>query len=370
MKPMMFNYWETVDDIVNVIKIGLFALFLCSWLAKCFGKRNYSQGTIIVILMHLTILVSTVMHHGNLYRWAVEMLSPVSIALFLDLYIDDFRSIIRIWSKFIIIFLIINVITLITGGYQNDDWLIDYFLGSKNTFAAVFSMYIVILYLQYFFERHFYKKMIFCIGLMLIAIVVTLSTTMVISAVVFSSMWFLKNNSLFRKFIQYKYLLPIYLLLNVVMLSPDYWDLYINYLDANLEKGSSSFLPRLYMWEGGLKIFMENPILGIGKMTEDIWVNHIEYAGFHFQLHNQIVEYMATGGIILISLLLLLYTKVAICFKNTQKNDFAYILTIVCFTVNVSTLSEGKYGGDFLIVFLLVFYLHRIVTLKNTMYEP
>lgn len=362
-KPFMLNYWPLLDNTFNIIKVLLFIFFTTVVLVrKIKGKFVLHRMSVLVILMHTTILVSTIHNHGNYYRWLIEMLGPVSIVLFLELYHKSITNIITTWFRLILFFLSINLLTILTGGIENADWLTDYFLGSKDLFTTVFPFYVFVIYLYGLFNHSYCKNLLvsYCLLNMVLSILLTRSTTMLIQLIVFSFLWLFKDNGRIKKISNYWIFLIVYIVGNVVLLSPQFWSQIWSFFDVAIEKGSGTLVARTRMWIAGLNIFWNNKMLGIGKITEDVFLKNVENMTFHFQLHNQIVEYLATGGLALLLIYSLILIISGININKIKETRFGYISMLICFSLMLASLTSGIYSAEFYFPFVMSAYFDYI----------
>jgi len=111
------------------------------------------------------------------------------------------------------------------------------------------------------------------------------------------------------------------------------------------------------MWERGLQLFCENPIWGVGKLTENQWSQFIHVIGYKTQLHNQFVEYLTTGGIVLFILLLCFYVCIGNKMYLVHNTSLSYMLCIVCYSVAMAGLMEGRYNAEYYLPFFLTYYV-------------
>lgn len=364
-KPLMFNYWTICDIVVNTLLVLLFFLLTFEYIKKIYyyGFKIHVISALI-LLMHVEILISTILHHGNIKLWGMGMLSPVCLVLFLEVYSKDLKNIVSAWFPVVYLFLFINVVSILLGGYKNEDWLTDYFLGSKNTFEVVFASFFLISYLYARFFPNLSSHSAFCYFFMVISIGLTQSSTMIIELFIFLLLILLRKLDCFRFIMSYKYLLFYYILANVILLSIflyfDSGSAIIDILD-NTEKGSSSMVARLKMWTAALNVIISNPIMGIGKMTEAGWNQYIQVVTVKTQLHNQIIEYMTTGGMVLLSLLLLIYVSAAREMNKYKNSTIVYTVSMVCFALNIANMTEAYYTGVYYFPFILTAYIPVII---------
>lgn len=356
-RPFMFNYWNYLDLATNLLLIVIFFFLVTKRIITVNKKIDIT--TKLIIAMHFIILIPTIIGYGNLYRWAVTMIPPVGVALFIELYRKDLRRIISVWFRITVIFLIINLITIMTGGIENEDWLTDYFLGSKDLFNTVFANLLTIVYLEWEFCKTKKNQIKLCLIIMFISIILTKSTTMLVELVLFAVLLLFKNFRIVKKLFTSWSALVIYAVANFLLLNATLWPYYWEFLDKYLEKGSGSMAARSRMWYAGLNIFSENPLFGVGKMTEDIWLNKVATIGFHNQLHNQVVEYLCTGGLLLLVAYIIFLIVVGNQINKIRSTDIGFVCMIIYFVLIIASLSTGIYSADYYFPFLLAYYLAK-----------
>ena len=366
-KPAIFNYWDFVDLLANGFSILFFLLFLSLFLLKFIKKREVNKMTILIMLLHIIVFLSTYFHQGNIKHWGMALVSSGTLAFFLELYAEDIKNIIINWFPVVELFLLFNIISIFTGGIENDDWLTDYFLGSKNTFEVVFASYLVVIYLYGKSENSNIIHLMVCYSLMIIAIMMTRSSTMLIEFGVFVILLFIKEIPLIRRLVEYRYLLSIFIVSNFALilyaLNTDL-DIIVDYLEYETDKGSSSLGVRLEMWIAGMDIIINNPLFGIGRMSEDMWILLVNVGDYKTQLHNQIIEYLVSGGIILLIVLFSIYYLAAYNLHKYGREGVVILLTLVCFSLNIANMMEAYYNALFYFPFLLTGYLPYITESK------
>ncbi len=363
-KPQMFNHWDIADLFSNFFSVIFLLTFSMKFLFKFIRERKAKMMTVLVMLIHAIVLLSTYIHHGNFRHWGMALVSSGTLALFLELYAKDVRNIIKAWFPLVEICLLVNLVTLLTGGVGSDDWLTEYFLGSKNTFEVVFASYLIVIYLNKKFHKKNNLHYIFCYLLMIIAVLVTRSATMLMELSIFIILLLFNNNLLTRRIIDYRYLLSAFIIANVLLIiyaiNSDL-NVVTDYLEYETNKGSSSFLTRIKMWVAGAELIKAYPILGIGRMAEETWIIYVGAGDYKTQLHNQIVEYLVSGGVVLLSVLIAIYVLAAYNLHKCKKNSIIILLTLICFSLNIANMAEAYYNALYFFPFLLTAYLPQIL---------
>lgn len=279
-----------------------------------------------------------------------------------ELYNQDLKEIIRIiWGLFKI-YIIFNFISIILGGWKTENWLTVYFLGSKNHFTIIFPVIILIGYLftQLYPAR---KKELWIAEIaILCSILLTQSKTMIVELAVMAILWFAVGNERLERLLNYKFFVICFAVFNTLLLIPGRVTTYVNsYLDTKTSFGNMSFLARQRMWEKGLILIKERPILGWGKFKEEQWQNIVSVIEYKTQLHNQIIDMWVTGGVLLIGMFI---TLLLISGKNLMKykeNKSAYLISITCFMMLIAAISNAWYAAEFYFPFILGCYYNEFI---------
>lgn len=360
----MFNYWDVADLFANVLAVIFFLFLSFRFTIKILTRRKANMMTVLFLLMHTFILISTYFHHGNIKHWGMALVSSGTLALFFEQYGMHLSKILKVWFPVVELFLIINTITILTGGIENEDWLTDYFLGSKNTFEVVFASFFLIIYLHKIMFKgpthHYY----ICYFLMIFAIFVTKSTTMLMEFTIFIVLLLFRNYRIARTFLEYRILLVVFLLGNLFLIIYAYnsdLDKLIDFLRYETEKGDSSFTERIRMWISGFELILANPIMGVGRMSEEFWITFVKAGDYKTQLHNQIIEYMVTGGVVLLVILLAVYVRSAYMLYKYREVMVSIIMSLICFSLNIANMMEAYYNALYFFPFLMTGYLPIII---------
>lgn len=362
LKPVGINYFKIIDYCVNLLKVIIFLYYILYYLINVFkGRFKRFSCTNILMLLYGAVLLPTVINHGAFFQRIMEMASTIMLSIFLEKNKCQVKSILESWFWVIAGYMPINLLSIALGAIAFEESMAIYFLGSKNTWGSLLSVYCFIIY--YYSQTGKTNRIIADIvfGLIIINVMVTGSTTAIIELIIIVGFWIFKKLKLIRKVSNYWVLIIVYGISNAILFSSAWWGKIIYYMDAYFSKGAFSFTARVRMWQAGFKVFLSHPFIGVGKLTESVWKNNILGVGYHTQLHNQIIEYLATGGLLLISIYIVFLIRTG---KNIQKfnmNKIAYALNITIFVQNVGVLTEAKYFAEFYLLFVLSSYIDNII---------
>lgn len=367
LKPIGLNYYDTIDTIINMTKIVM-VVYFCVYFIYCFfyGKNHHFVCTYIIFFMYLAVLVPTIVNHGDYFSRIMEMLSTLMLSVFFEKNKSNISEILVSWFVVISIYVTLNIVSVIAGGVAYNESLAIYFLGSKNSFGSLLPLYFFIIYYYYQLnsKHKFFPGVVFFI--LVVNVVITLSTTAIVELVLLFIILVIKEVNFIKKITGYWSLLFIYSIANIILLSSFFWNIASIYLDTYFLKGAFSFLARTRMWQTGISLFLEHPFWGNGKLKEDVWSNYFYDVSFHTQLHNQVVEYLSTGGVVLFGIYCILLFVTGLNLNKYHSDKIGGMLIVSIFLQNIGVLTEAKYFAEFFLLFILSFYAKYFISKKNT----
>lgn len=262
------------------------------------------------------------------------------------------------------LFTIINLISIFTIGVHSNELTL-YFLGSKNGLTIIVPLYILItiIYSSIFPQKR--NRSIIVNILLVISVVMTQSTTMIIELIVFLVLYILRYNQKIKIILNYWTLFGFYIVANLILLFSPYIDFLLNFLDIYLSKGGDSLKIRILMWIRALEILPGHLFFGIGKWTEKQWRQWFYEFPYKAQLHNEIIEFLILGGIVLLFIYMYICIMVGRKISSHNSNTIAYTVTIACFLAYISVLTSAIYNAEFFMILGLGYYIKNVITVIN-----
>ena len=134
------------------------------------------------------------------------------------------------------------------------------------------------------------------------------------------------------------------------------------YIVEDVLKKDLTFTYRTHMWESALKIIEESPIAGWGFADTD-WFK-VNMSSFAIGPHNFILAILINGGVILLSIYIIICGKVLMSVRPylKEKNMQLLLLSVACFWI--MSLFE-MYPYFFMLYALALLYYSRYIYVKN-----
>lgn len=342
--------------------MGNYAIFLYSTYIVV-NKWNISgvfvRNIWIILVSGVLFLIISRLLNGYRYESQFNSIFLYNIAL-INLFtfgiIDYTWAKLKGFSFLLLIYIVINFITIYIfpdGMYQNDLYTQNWFLGYKNVMIRTILPGITLIILC---AIHDYGKVVFMdyflIGIAMISIYLTKSSTSLVMMVVFVLgilFWSLKrkeyNFSLFKCFI-------VTMCISVAFTMFSLQSFLSSILESLFEK-DVTFTGRTYVWAYTLLRLMSSPFIGFGWHSTDEWREVLGFyyitAGFSHP-HNFILYMLLQGGLIYLGLFIYLCYYISRTFDKL--NSYGYVLTLMYLTFFVEGITESLTGAVLFMPFL------------------
>ena len=124
---------------------------------------------------------------------------------------------------------------------------------------------------------------------------------------------------------------------------------------------------RTNLWDQAFEAIRIHPIIGWGEQPAD--VKHVLYNSTTIiSAHNQILEYIYIGGIILIALYFIINIRTAKRLHAVRENPIIQILSGLYFALQIALIDEVYTDALIYMLYFLVWYgyeMHKLPPLKS-----
>lgn len=267
---------------IGKIAIGLLLATLFLNLKSLYFK-NIQTKMFFILLLLMTLHVPIARNN----YWAYEMWYCMLIFFFVFLAVINFADTPDKIEKFIIIWIMINLICAVNG-IKNGGKIPSAIMGDENDFALVMNMAIPFAYFM-FLESSSKKRKIFFLtasGIFVAASVISLSRGGFIGLVAaFFYCWYKTP----RKIVG---IILVSLLIGVIFFtaSDEYFNDIKSIKEENVEEGTGA--TRWYYWKRGWLMYLDHPIIGVGQGNFPWNVHYYEPPdGFQGKFHGSRVAH-------------------------------------------------------------------------------
>lgn len=245
---------------IEALHLGWFVQFalFCCLISRRALNLSYVQTKCLALL--LVIMAIHVPIAANNY-WAFQVLRAMLLYFIVYLsianFVDSYPKVERFIDSWIIINLVCAIVGIMNGGKVPNSA----FMGDENDFALVMNMTTPFAFFMWLHADHFKRKLLyFCAaGVFVAAAVASLSRGGFIGLVAVGLFCWLNSPK--------KVLSSVVIALMVAVLyltaPATYWDEMATIQNEGTQEGTGG--ERWYSWKCGWRMFLDNPIIGVGQ---------------------------------------------------------------------------------------------------------
>lgn len=329
------------------------------------GKK-ISKLLWIIILYRILLLIPTIIYDGgDLLKWGYLSVIIVALYMILSLHMEkEYKETISILSNIFLILTTINLLSYIIfpeGLYFDTDRYSQlYFLGIRTRFTDYAFVGIVLLILEYFFDKKKLPKLIIFGMIDLLNIILPSITTGIIAIICFVLLIILCKIKNINKLVTYNRIIVLAIILNLGIVVFNFQDNFSWILEKYFNK-SASLTGRTEIWELSWSHINESPIFGHGIRNDGSFVY---WNGTMWQGHNQAIQTLYDGGII--GLIIFIYI-IYLSGKNLKKlknKKIKIVLIVAIFSYMIMMITE--ISMYYLPVFLILFITENVEYLNES----
>lgn len=251
---------QTFFPVIELLHPGWFvqgALFVCLISRRGFNLRYPQTKRFIILLAIMAVHVPITVNN----YWAFQVFKGMFLYFIVYLSIANFIDSYPKIERFIDVWIFTNLVCAIVGIINGGKVPYSSFMGDENDFALVMNMAIPFAYFMFLQADSLNKKILYlcAVGFFVSAAVASLSRGGFIGLVAVGLFCWLKSP---KKLLS----MMIVILMGAVLYvraPPTYWDDVKSIQNENVEKGTGQ--ERWYSWQCGWRMFLDNPIIGVGQ---------------------------------------------------------------------------------------------------------
>lgn len=332
-QPISFNRIPLLKMIFNTGRLLSF-LYIFIYFIK--NSKQFSNLLYYECLIWVTWLFPTLIYSGNGLDDYVQFVTKFMICTTCSLCFEimlkkNSKIAIYICDYIFSLYTWINLVLAIFAPklFGNDS---TYFLGSKNAAASVLILFILFKTLKDAKEKNNigWKSFFSCFLVIISGMVMNSETTRNLSIIFLILL--IVCRFINQKLINFKVIPIIYLMsfLPVIIMPilQKIFKIFLEFYSINSNRDLLSFSGRTYIWDMALELFIKKPIFGYGIYRSgneriNIWSIN-EYC------HNEIMEILVDGGVVLLFLFLFLICT-SIKKMSLKKNNLASAIITIAF---------------------------------------
>lgn len=369
VKPGITEDIPILDILWNMGRFSLTLLFIF----RLFFKRNGLKAIWIPLLIFLTVLCSTILHHGLIYIVLGHWVPTLGLIAYMELNKTRLKNIVQTFYNTGGFLIIVNLITVLA--YPNGMWIRGYdtrvwLLGQKQDFITCIFSTVFFGLLCY----HFNKKQTRFFYLIVGCIAVTLFIVKPIGLILclFTIAGLLLIEKLFGKIVDIKLLFAgdVAAHLLAIFIAFGYENMtslrlfLAGVANTGMDKSQTLGL-RFRMWVYVLNVLKNNPFLGLGQVNQEMWYQTSSLNYYHTIVHNLPLDIALTGGGIALSLYIIWNITAVRRLNRAWSYPTARYIGIVFFAFNIICITECPYQPMTMIVYAFALWVDRLLPFQS-----
>nr|WP_296959508.1 O-antigen ligase family protein [uncultured Mediterraneibacter sp.] len=306
--PNMLMAYSVIKLLCNIIQMIGFT-YLLMILIK---KRNISSLFMLMFIFNLSLFISTFLGNKQIYRCVVEIFNNLGMPILLTCEIISFRQIVKIGYKYFGLLCSINFLSLLIGvfikGLEADDsvFIID---SNGITIYYIITIVLTVLYSE-LYQINVRGRIIYLCLVCSVSEVLVWSGTGMIAWFLFLIIYMWSQKGKKRR-------IPYFItnigtnLASIILVLAGVSPIFQSVLDF-LGK-DATLTGRTYIWAAAISKFWRSPVLGYG---------YGELAHLQYVAHNQILQLLINGGLLLLVLFYTMYVYIGMKERKLE-NDLA-----------------------------------------------
>lgn len=358
----LFNLYPIISNIYTLISKGIFiVLMVIVFLKKTIVKKEISY--IVFIFSYFLILtLITIFNNADMRRLVMQIYPIIGTLFLFNLNKNRLMTLVKAYSLLFFILVLINFVDMVLNKDLSSEYSTNYFfLGGKNGLAIIFSVGMgFIKYTRESCKSLFWKVVdrIYFLLILISAILTKSGTTIISTGILF----FIYNSKFLKKIITPMRFFIFYSLfwLGVVFFNIQY---YFRYIIVDLLHKDITFTHRTLIWHTVLEKIKDKLYFGYG-VPESHSIFKVTYPFGNgtktsiYSAHNQILQDLYEGGIILFILFCLIYVISTISnSKNKQGREKYIFFSIIIIFITYFAEALGRYA--IFSMFITCYYLNN-----------
>lgn len=354
-KPAYFDQVPLMDNIFNFARIISAAIILTLY----FIRGKYSKIILLISLLQISLLVSTIINKGDLFKLAISSFSIIVTCMLLEIGIlTNVKVLIRAIFFLLGFLIFINFITIIlypNGMYQTL-YKDNYFLGYDNIHITIILPAISIGLLKIKMEQKQFIMTTLILVTSFISIYLRWSATSVFGVTLFLLFIIFYKLKITKKFGITSYIvINIAIFLLVVILSVQN---IFTYLIVDLLHKDLTFTGRTFIWDKALMYIKDSMIWGNGVENPALTFDRLGV----FHAHNFYLDLMYRGGVIALTIFIIILFVSGKKFSKFQGNDLGTIISFTIFDFLVIFQVEAyQYMPLFYGIIIMAYHIDSII---------
>ena len=341
-------------------RIARFIPFLAS-VPMFFEIRRPSLMLWLIFAYITVILVSCVLNSNLDKGFLYNLIKIASLSIITEYYMKSNMALefVEILTVFLLFNIIVNLFTMIIffpDGIYFDDrgWGYNYFLGFKNLHIYYFLPCMMTLAIvEHEKNRRLGQLYYICLSIIFVSCILNHSTTSLLTVIALSLLIYFCKDLKLSSWVNPTSLFVLFTIISAIVVFLGIAGTFTQYSENISEgagKSGDTFASRTLLWIQALITIYKHPVIGSGNFSVTEGDNE------YYQVHNQYLDIVTMGGIVLYMITFLQFVALSYSMKNIRKEWIFNVTIFVLISYFIEFLAEGKRNNYLWFVFLIVVY--------------
>ena len=300
VKPGITEDIPILDTLWNMGRFGLTLLFIF----RLIFKKNGLKAIWIPLLIFLTVLCSTILHHGLIYIVLGHWVPTLGLIAYMEINKIRIKNLIYIFYNTGGFLLIVNLITMLV--YPNGIWMRGYdirvwLLGQKQDFITCIFSTVFWGVLCYSFNKKRTRFFYIIVGCIAVTLFIAKPIGLILGLFTIAGLLLLEK--LFGKIMDIKLLFAGDVVAHLLAIFIAYryenmtsLKLFLTSIANTGMDKAQTMGQRFRMWVYVLDVLKNNSFLGLGQVNKEMWYQTSSLNYYHTIVHNLPLDIALTGG--------------------------------------------------------------------------
>lgn len=358
LNPASFEYlWPTLETVFNLGRVISALIILYMHLLK---RRLPSAPVWVLLCLQLWQCLTTLINGGDLYGILLGSASNLAVMLLIDLYSNQMETLVSSIFPDFEIMIYINlwsVLKYYPGAMyiENGHNYRCYFLGYHNGFI-IYVLPLILIGVLYWRCNKTWLRPGLAIAAGSLSIIITWSATSVCFLLVLAIM-FLIGRTPMKRAISFPLIFIVTITADLLISVFRVMDrvMWITWYIETFLKKQVTLTGRTYIWDEFYELFKQSPVIGYGNAYKEAAKNI--FLADH--AHNQWFQMLLLGGIVGLSIFLLLNFLVGKRLMMFKHNPACYLFLSVFTAQYVAFIAEQNSSSFVYILYILAYHVDK-----------
>lgn len=353
LKPGIVEDIDAMDTLFNMGRFGLSLLFIFQVAVK-----NKIKNIIYPILILLIVLLSTYLNNGLILKKIGHWIPIIGMLCWLRINKYRLLKISKIFTVVGGFFIVVNFLSMLfflDGIFNRNMYMPIWVLGQKQDLITCYlpTLFLGSLANKYGLLSGKFKIMVIISAIFTLIILRPIGL-IVVTILLFCMIYF---DNIF-KYLSSIFLFKIFIILEVLAITLAF--VYENviglkyFLETIAFEGQNNkyqtLSTRFSMWVYGVNTVKNNPLIGVGQITDDVWYKTSGLDYYHTILHNFPLDIAFTGGLVSVVILFIWFFRIVKNLNSLSNNEWCRYVSYAFFVFNIICITECPYQPSIFII--------------------